>query len=307
MSEQDPGYLDTKFMVDPYMNWLLGEGVPIHTGQAIDTLTAPLQPWSRFGMNGAACHVDGGCDFLTAFVFELASEKSSAQIRHVYEQVHYVLAGEGRTEIILSDGRKETIHWHEKNLFAFPVNARVRHFSSGTSPMRMIAFSNLRYLLGLYRNEKFLFANDAPMHGRQQRALDAGFLSNPLLLPPSKNELTPISLADLSIGIDITSLDQRSSMPARRQMQGRQIMGLDGQGATISFTSEKDHGQKTIWGHGILVGLKGMTFHRHLNEGDKPARMFGVELGSIASPMFRSRRHVYGDKNVYASGAALID
>lgn len=307
MSDQDPGYLETKFMVDPYMNWLLGEGVPIQSGPAIDTLAATLQPWSRFGMNGAACHVDGSCDFLTAFVFELGVGKSSSEIRHVYEQAHYVLAGQGRTEITLSDGRQTTIEWHEKNLFSVPVNAKARHYSIGSSPARFIAFSNIRYLLGLYRNEKFLFENDAPMHARQQKALDAGLTSNPTLLQPSEEELTPIALGDMSVGIDVISLSPHSSMPARRQMQGRHVMGIDGAAQTISFSSEEDKGKRTSWRHGMLAGLRGMHFHRHINEEDMSARMFSVEMGSVSSPMFRSRRHIYGDKNVYASGAALMD
>jgi hypothetical protein len=307
MSDQDPAYLETKFMVDPYMNWLVGEGVPIHTGPAIDTLTASLQPWSRFGMNGAACHVEGSCDFLTAFVFELGVGKSSAEIRHVYEQVHYVLAGQGRTEITLSDGRQTTIEWHEKNLFAVPVNAKARHFPIGSSTVRLIAFSNIRYLLGLYRNEKFLFENDAAMIARQQKALDAGLTSNPLLVRPGSDELTPIGLADMSIGIDVTCFNPNSSLPARRQMQGRHVMGIDGHPQTVSFASEEDKGKKTSWQHGILAGLRGIHFHRHVNDANVPARMLSVEMGSVSSPMFRSRRHIYGDKTVYASGAALID
>ncbi len=307
MSEQDKGYLETKFMVDPYMNWLLREGVPIHSGPAIDTLATTLQPWSRFGMKGAACHIEGSCDFLTTFVFELGVAKSSSEIRHVYEQAHYVLAGQGRTEIILSDGRQTTIEWNEKNLFAVPVNAKARHYSIGSSPARFIVFSNIRYLLGLYRNEQFLFENASPMHARQQRALDAGLTFNPTNLQPSKDELAPIVLGDMSVGIDVISLSPHSSMPARRQMQGRHVMGIDGAAQTISFSSEEGSGKRTSWRHGILGGLRGMHFHRHINEQGMPARMFSVELGSLSSPIFRSRRHIYGDKSVYASGAAKID
>ena len=307
MSEQDMGYLETKFMVDPYMNWLVGEGVPIHTGTVIDTLTAMLQPWPRFGMKGAACHVDGRCDFLTAFVFELDPGKSSAETRHVYEQVYYVLAGQGRTEITLSDGRKTSIEWHEKKLFAVPINAQTRHISISPSPTRLIAFSNIRYLLGLYRNEKFLFENEAPMHARQQKALEAGLLSDPMSVLPGTEELNPIALGDMSVGVDVICVNGHSKMTARRQMQGRHLIGMDGHAQTISFTSEEDKGTKISWRHGLLAGLRGMTFHRHMNDANSPARMIGIEMGSISSPVFRSRRHVYGDKNVYASGAALIN
>jgi hypothetical protein len=49
-----------------------------------------------------------------------------------------------------------------------------------------------------------------------------------------------------------------------------------------------------------------MRFHQHFNAGAEPARFVSVELGSVASPMFRSRRAVYGDPDVYASGAAVV-
>jgi hypothetical protein len=49
-----------------------------------------------------------------------------------------------------------------------------------------------------------------------------------------------------------------------------------------------------------------MAFHQHFNASDKQARVMKLELGSLASPIFRSRRFIYGDETVYASGAATI-
>src|ERR1700710_2743741 len=91
MSEQEPGFLDTKFMVDPYMNWLKAEGATIVSAPAIDLLAVEVKEWPRFGMKGAVCHVDGRCDFLSAFLFELAAGAASAPVRHTYEEAFYVL------------------------------------------------------------------------------------------------------------------------------------------------------------------------------------------------------------------------
>lgn len=306
MSERDPGFLDTKFMVDPYMNWLKAEGAAIVSGRAIDLCAVDLQDWPRFGMKGAVCHVDGRCDFLTAFVFELPAGGASAPVRHTYEDVFYALSGTGETEITLSSGDKQTIAWGEKKLFAVPVNATARHRATGAAPARFVALSDIRYLMGLYRNEAFLFGNSSPMHERQQRACAAGLVADPAAQAVSDAELTPLALADMSVGVDLTRVAPRSSTLARRQMQGRHILGVEGAGFTLSFASQSAEAIRTEWKHGVLVGLGPMQFHQHFNAGAAPARFVSVEMGSMSSPMFRSRRAGYGDTEVYASGAAVI-
>jgi mannose-6-phosphate isomerase-like protein (cupin superfamily) len=306
MSEQDPGFLDTKFMVDPYLNWVKAEGAPIVSAQALDLFAVEVNHWPRFGMKGAVCHIDGRCDFLTAFLFELAAGASSGPVRHVHEEAFYVLSGAGETEITLSNGMSRTIAWGEKKLFAVPVNATARHRASGQAPARFVTLSDFRYLMGLYRNEAFLFANSAPMHERQARACDAGLIADPMAQPLSQDELTPLRLADMTVGVDLTTLAPRASTLARRQMQGRHILGVDGAGFTLSFSSESSDLQRTDWKHGVLAGLGPMRFHQHFNAGAAPARFVSVEMGSMSSPMFRSRRAVYGDTEVYASGAAII-
>jgi hypothetical protein len=49
-----------------------------------------------------------------------------------------------------------------------------------------------------------------------------------------------------------------------------------------------------------------MEFHQQANSGAAPAAFLRVELGSQASPLFRSRRAAYGDTEVYASGSAVM-
>jgi hypothetical protein len=66
--------LGAKYLVDPYLNWAKAEGVPIVEGATLDLLTLETKPWARFGVNGTICHVEGRCDFLSAFLFELAPD-----------------------------------------------------------------------------------------------------------------------------------------------------------------------------------------------------------------------------------------
>lgn len=306
MSEQDPDFLTSKYLVDPYSNWIRDEGAPVIQGDAIDLLAADVAPWARFGMKGAVCHVDGRCDFLTAFLFELAPGASSAPVRRTYEEAFYVLAGAGETEIVLSDGARHCVEWREGELFAVPVNAELRHRNPGAAAARFVSLNDFRYLMGLYRNEAFLFANDAPLRARQDRAMAAGLRAEPRRAPVREDELTPLPLADMSVGVDLTALASGSSTLARRQMQGRHLLGVAGEGFTLSFASETSEITRMDWRHGVLAGCAPMRFHQHFAAGGGPARFIGVELGSQSSPMFRSRRAVYGDRDVYASGAAIV-
>ncbi|MDB5594381.1 MAG: hypothetical protein JWM36_1342 [Hyphomicrobiales bacterium] len=301
MSDLDPGFLDQKYLVDPYANWAKAEGVPIVTGAAIDLMTVETQPWARFGVKGAICHVDGRCDYLNAFVFEIPAGASSAPMRHVYEECYYVLDGLGTTDITLSDGSRHAVEWGPKKLFAAPINATCLHRASGSRPARLVALNDMRYLMGLYRNETFLFDNPTPFHARQAKAVAAG-----LAVEPLEQEEGAMPLADMSLGVDLAIIPGQGCGTARRQMQGQHLLGVDGEGVTHSFRTSDTEVIPTPWQHGVLVGLPGMSFHQHSSTGAAPARMLTIELGSISAPMFRSRRAAYGDKEVYASGAATV-
>lgn len=303
MSEADPGFLDTKYLVDPYGNWAKAEGVPIHVGATVDLMAAETAPWARFGLRGAICHLDGRCDFLTAFLFELQPGSASAPMRHLYEEALYVLDGRGVAEIALSDGRVQSVDWSAGTLFAVPVNASLVLRATGSRPARLVALNDLRYLMGLYRNENFLFANPVALDARQSAALAAGLVLTPAS-EPAVTGLSPLPLADLSVGIDLLTILPGQSTEAQRQMQGRHLVAMEGEGFTLSFSNATSDLVRTDWRPGLMIGLPGMMFHQHVNKGATPARALSMELGSQASPMFRSRRAAYGDMEVYASGSA---
>lgn len=297
---------DKKYLVDPYQDWLDAEGVPVFTGRAINLFETKLAPWARFGMNGAACHVTGRCDFLSVFVFQLQAGHSSAPIRKIYEECIYVLEGSGRSIFTLSDGRVSEIEWRPGVAFSAPVNAECVHAANASSGARLVSFNDLRYLMGLYRNEDFLFHNSAPMHKRQNEALAAGLLASASDMPLARESKFSLALAAGAIGCDITEFAPDSADLATRQMQGAHLLCLSGKGFSLSFGSNSSPLERVDWVPGVLAGFPGMAFHQHFNVCDKRARVMKVELGSLASPVFRSRRFIYGDETVYASGAATI-
>jgi mannose-6-phosphate isomerase-like protein (cupin superfamily) len=297
-----------KYLVDPYENWAAAEGVPIHRGEAVDLLTAETAPWARFGARGALCHLDGRCDFLTVFLLELAVREWSAWQHHLYEEVCLVVAGKGETEIDLGDGRIRTILWSTGALFAAPMNARYRHRATSDTPARLVGVNDLRYLLNLYRNDRFLFDNPLSFPERGEGEIVADLTYVPVQAGERPHELTrSVALASGSIGADIVELQPGTYSTARRQMFGSLLFGIAGEGETFTFVDPQDEPARHAWKAGTLYSPVGLSFHQHFNMGPGPARFLRIEFGSATYPILRPRKRAYGDMAVYASGNAEID
>ena len=294
--------LRAKYLVDPYLNWAKAQGVPIVEGVTLDLFALETMPWARFGMNGAICHVEGRCDFLSAFLFELAPGQSSAPSRHLYEECFCVLEGEGVSEIELSNGDRHEIAWAPGVIFTTPINATCRLRAHGASRARLLSLNDMRYLMGLYRNEAFLFNNASPMSVRQAKALESSLHVDLAGL----NRGAALQLGDSAIGADYIRLAPGAKTPATRQMQGAHLLCTGGEATILSCLDEACERTTTRLRHGCLTGLTGMLFHQQDNQGQGPLGLLKVELGSQASPLFRSRRAAFGDQDVYASGSAVL-
>ena len=104
----------------------------------MDLLAVPVKPWPRYGMDGAIVHLAARGDFVTLFVQELGAGKSSAPLRHLYEQLVYVLSGHGSTKIEMPDGREISFERGKHSLFSIPLNVKYRLFNgSGREPARI--------------------------------------------------------------------------------------------------------------------------------------------------------------------------
>lgn len=287
-----------KFLMDPYEEWAKREGVPAHTGAAVNLLKAEVKPWARFGVNGAFCHLDGGDDFLTVFLLELPPNSGSAPHQHVYEEVCYVLAGSGSTEFEAPDGHTQVIEWGPKSLFALPMNARYRHCNTSAAPARFAAVNDLRYLFNLFRSEEFIFQMPerfTERHGGAEAVTDL-----------AQATAGPLTLANGSIASDLVELLPGTYGQASRQMHGAHLFGVHGEGYTLAWEEGAQDFARTAWRHGVVYAPPGMAFRQHFNAGAEPARFLDVQLGSQRYPIFRHRRAAYGDTQVYAAGNATI-
>ncbi len=297
-----------KYLVDPYQDWAVAEGVPIHTGAAIDLCAVETRPWARFGVDGAMCHLDGRDDFLTLFVFDLAPGAASAPSKHLYEEMFYVLAGHGTAEIEMPGGDLKTLEWGPRTLFSQPMNATMRIRNTSGERARIASVNDFRYLMSLYRSPTFLFATSLEFPERATGALsrDCAAPFAPGLLRNGE-AATPVLLANGSIGADLREIAAGHYVRAQRQMFGSLLLGVSGEGMTLSWEEDPSDAVKTLWRHGVAFAPAGLQFHQHFNIGAGPARFLTIELGSVAAPMFRPRRKNYGDTEVYAACSAVIE
>ena len=154
------------FLRDPYLEWARGEGVPIVEDFGVDLWTVETKPWARAGCDGAFVHLKGRGDFMSIFVLDLPPGGKGAPQKHLYEEVVYVLSGNGSTTVEI-DGETHSFEWGPNSLFALPLNIRYQHFNgSGTEKARLISGNNLTAVMNLFYDHDFIFDNPAVFRGR---------------------------------------------------------------------------------------------------------------------------------------------
>src|SRR5262249_6506324 len=84
----------------PYEQWMANEGVPIHTGYGVSDLRAlEVKPWPRLGVRGALIDLQGAEGTDGAYLCELAPGAGTRPQRYLFEEVVYILDGEGETAV----------------------------------------------------------------------------------------------------------------------------------------------------------------------------------------------------------------
>src|SRR5688572_13591149 len=120
---------EARWIIDGYQEWVEREGVPIHSGLAIDLPNVETRPWARMDVNGAFAHLNARGDFTSLYLLDIPPGKATSPQRHLYEEVYYVLDGRGSTTVEFDDGDRHSFEWGTGSLFAIPVNMRYRHFN----------------------------------------------------------------------------------------------------------------------------------------------------------------------------------
>jgi uncharacterized RmlC-like cupin family protein len=308
-----------KLLLDPYMDWIKREGIPVTEDFGIDLLNIPTVPWPRAGVKAGAAHLKGRGDFISMFVIDIGPGEKTAPQKHLYEEVVYVLSGHGSTVIETSDGRRHSFEWGPKSLFALPLNCRYQHFnSSGRESALICAVTSLPTMLNLFHNEAFVFDNAFEFTDRQGAP---GFFSgegNYVPVRPGRNMWETNFIPDLA-GFELKRWDQRgaggsnmmfilaegtmhahcSLMPvgtykkAHRHGADFHVFAVTGHGYSLLWYENDENMVRVDWQHGVVFAPPDQMFHQHFNTSSEPARYLAIAMGSLRYPFVEAKKHLF--------------
>ena len=320
-----------RYGVDPYLDWVKKEGLPVAEDYAMDLFEVPTAYWPRFGVKGATAHLKGRGDFCNMFVLELGPGQSTIPQRHLYEDVYYVLEGNGSTQIEFEDGQKRSFEWGPKALFSIPLNARHRHFNASGSKRALLATTtNLPMIMNTFHNERFIF--DTPYDfidraGKKEFFAGEGDL---ITVRPGNHMWETNFVPDLG-AIELKSWGDRgaggtnimfvladgimhahiSEMPVGTYKKGHRhgpsfhVMCVTGHGFSLLwFEGDKDF-RRVDWKHGVVFPPADQQFHQHFNTSNHPARYLATAVGGLRYPMMLTQRHALLGKDGQKQGVSL--
>lgn len=312
-----------RFLVDSYLEWAEREGLPTTAGLGVDLRQLESAPWPRLGggARAALIHLDGRGDFVNCFLLELPPRARTDPQRHLFEEVCYVLSGNGGTSIEGPGGRRHDFEWGRGSLFALPLNARYRHFNaSGQEPARLAAVTNLPFVLNAFHDERFCWDNPFPFPGRF--GADAHFQGQGDFIPvrPGRHMWETNFVPDLP-GFELHSWERRgvgsanikfvladgamhahmsqlaagTYKKAHRHGPDFHIFPVTGRGYSLFwYEGDRDY-QRVDWGPGWVYAPPDQMFHQHFNTAPTPSRYLAVAFGSIRHPVTADKRTLFGD------------
>jgi mannose-6-phosphate isomerase-like protein (cupin superfamily) len=309
-----------KFLVDPYMAWCEGEGIPIHLDFGHDLLALKTGPWDRYDARGCFAHTHGRGDFMANYVLEVPKGGKTRPIKHLYEAFFFVLSGHGSTTVWSPHGEKRTFEWGPKALFAVPLNCEYQIFNgSGQEPTRLSVTNDAPLTLNLYHNEGFVFDN--PYAFPERIGKTNHFEGEGDLLQIERANKAQVNMWETNFIDDLTklklfSLNERgkgsynisfvlgdgtmhahsSEIPAgrykkaHRHAAGTHVHAVTGEGYTLLWFEGDSDFKQIPWRHGIMYTPPFWMFHQHFNTCPVPARYLACSLGSRRYPFISLRR-----------------
>jgi len=305
-----------RWIIDGYEEWLAREGVPIVSGLAVDLLNVKTAPWPRLGANAAFVHLEARGDFCSLYICELPPGGSTERQRHIFEEVFYVLDGNGSTVLELPSGEKRSFEWGRGSLFSLPVNMAYRLYNaSGEKPARLASVQNLPMVMKLYRNERFVFDNPFDFNERlgNERFLrgegtfiptrehrhmwETNFVPNLLTFDQLRvsngrgagSTNIMFVLADGTMHAHCSEIPVGNYKKAHVHGDGYHIFQISGEGYSLYWNKGEPY-QRVDWTYGLLHSPPLRMWHQHYNVSETPARYLAIGFGSFRYPFLNEKR-----------------
>jgi len=292
-------------MLDAYQAWQQKQGVPLLDGFYIEDLnTVELGIWARKGARGAMINLDGTGGVNDAHIVELGPAASTHPEHHMYEEMVYVLSGQGSTSVWYDGQDKQTFEWGTGSLFAIPLNAWYQHFNgSGSQTARFMSVTNLPTILRTFHSEDFVF--DDPFVFRDRFGGQAGYFAGEGKLFRNKNQKVletnfvadvrslelhtwkqrggggsnvMLELAQNSMGAHVSQFQTGMYKKAHRHGPGAHVTILNGAGYSLLWEDPDAEPKKCVWKPGSVVVPPENWLHQHFNTGPEPARYLALRF-----------------------------
>ena len=318
-SNVDEGYDFNQTNLDPYVEWLKTEGIPVYRDFAVTDLRAlELKPWSRVGGMGAHVNLIGGEGLNTAYVCELPPGAATNPQRYLFEETLYFLDGEGETEMWAPRGRRYSVKWKAGSVLGPPLNMWRRHINRGNKPARFLSVNNAPVVIDLFHNSDFVFNNDYVFRDRFDEAgefLRSGddkihskiiqtaerskhvHMFHGSFIPDARtitlktsasrgkgNSRIELELSNNTMQTHISEFTTGTYKMAHRHGPGSHVVTLNGQGYTLFWKgsnrySEAPEKKRVDWSDGSLFVPPDGWFHQHFNTGRDSARYIAPNWG----------------------------
>jgi quercetin dioxygenase-like cupin family protein len=293
-----------------YQRWIESQGIPILREFYLEDLRRlELAPWAWKGARGAYLNLIGTGDVNDAYVLEIAAGGSIAPQKYLFEEIFFVLEGQGSTAVWNRENRKITFEWQAGSLFSPPANTWRQHFNaSGQKPARLLSVTTAPVLFNLFRDPDFILDNGHQFkarfdeepdsfsgtgelyRGRRMQVWDTNFVADVRSLPLHRWEergsgaaSVAIELAENSLTSHISEFPVGTYKKAHRHGPGAHVIIIGGQGYSLMWP-EGEEIKRFDWKDGSVVVPPERWFHQHFNTGPTPARYLAIRWGSAKYP-----------------------
>jgi oxalate decarboxylase/phosphoglucose isomerase-like protein (cupin superfamily) len=320
--------------VSLYEKWVEREGLDIISGTYVPSLyEVELKPWARRGGSGVYINHDGSRNSNDCYVCEIPPAGKLEPQRQLFEEMVYVLDGNGSTTVWNDAGQRVNFEWQTGSLFAIPLNASHQHFNaSGSKSARFLAVTNAPMVVNLYGDIDFIFNTMYDFKGRfngepdyfsnegtqKGLLLDTNFVADArtLQLIEAKERGAGgghirFNLAKGSMNSHISQFPVATYKKAHKHGPGAHVIILGGEGFSYMWP-EGEEMKKYDWKEGSMIVPPNMWYHQHFNTGKTPARYLALKFEGTAIrneqgvPKAWISQRIGGDQIDYADEASLV-
>ncbi len=287
-----------------YEDWVKKEGLRIISGHYIpDLRELELDPWERRGGSAVFINHEDSRNSNDCYVCEIPAGGELKPQRQLYEEMIYVLDGQGATRVWDDSGNKVSFEWHSGSLFAIPLNAWHEHFNtSGKTPAKFISVTNMPMIMNLFEDDEFVFNTKFDFKTRFSGKSDYyaakdqpdGFFLDTNFVPDVRTiKLVNakergaggghirFNLAKGTMNSHISEYPVGTYKKGHRHGPGAHVIILGGQGYSLMWP-EGEEPKKYDWKEGSMVVPPNMWFHQHFNTGQNPARYLALKYEGTA-------------------------